>query len=65
MLRFECDYSEGCIDKIGKALAVTNLEQTPGYGLDPILKGHARSSAAYAGAMMLKFSFWSEVHRPT
>ena len=35
MLRFECDYSEGCIDKIGKALAVTNLEQTPGYGLDP------------------------------
>ncbi len=34
MLRFECDYSEGCIDKIKKALVETNLEQTPGYGMD-------------------------------
>ena len=35
MFRFECDYSEGCIDKIQQALIRTNLEQTPGYGMDP------------------------------
>ena len=34
MLRFECDYSEGCIEKIQKALVNTNLDQTPGYGMD-------------------------------
>ena len=35
MIRFECDYSEGCIDKIQQALIATNLDQTPGYGMDP------------------------------
>ena len=35
MIRFECDYSEGCIDKIQNALAETNLDQTVGYGMDP------------------------------
>ena len=35
MIRFECDYSEGCIEKIQNALIKTNLEQTPGYGMDP------------------------------
>ena len=34
MLRFECDYSEGCIEKIQDALCRTNLDQTPGYGMD-------------------------------
>ena len=34
MLRFDNDYSEGCIAKIQQALAESNLEQTPGYGTD-------------------------------
>ena len=34
MIRLECDYSEGCVEKIAAALARTNLEQTPGYGMD-------------------------------
>lgn len=35
MIRFECDYAEGCHPSILKALADSNLEQTVGYGLDP------------------------------
>ncbi len=34
MLRFECDYAEGCHERILDALRDTNMEQTPGYGLD-------------------------------
>ncbi len=34
MIRFECDYSEGCIDKIQQALVKSNFDQTPGYGMD-------------------------------
>lgn len=35
MIRFECDYAEGCHPKILEALQKTNFEQTCGYGLDP------------------------------
>lgn len=35
MLRFECDYSEGCHPAILQRMLETNLEQTPGYGNDP------------------------------
>jgi threonine aldolase len=35
MLRFECDYAEGCHPSILAALSATNDEQTAGYGLDP------------------------------
>lgn len=34
MIRFESDYSEGCIPEILTALQKTNTEQTPGYGMD-------------------------------
>ncbi len=34
MIRFNCDYSEGCHPAILEALTKTNMEQTPGYGLD-------------------------------
>lgn len=34
MIRFECDYSEGAHPRILEQLAQTNLEQTPGYGVD-------------------------------
>lgn len=35
MIRFACDYAEGCHPRILKALTQTNLEQTDGYGKDP------------------------------
>ena len=35
MIRFECDYAEGAHPQIIENLTKTNLEQTPGYGLDP------------------------------
>ena len=35
MIRFGCDYQEGCHPRILERLAETNMEQTPGYGLDP------------------------------
>lgn len=34
MIRFNCDYSEGCHSAILEALLRTNMEQTPGYGED-------------------------------
>lgn len=34
MIRFNCDYNEGCHPRILEALTRTNLEQTPGYGED-------------------------------
>ena len=34
MIRFACDYQEGCHPRILKALTQTNLEQTVGYGCD-------------------------------
>ncbi|MCI1209015.1 MAG: beta-eliminating lyase-related protein [Treponema sp.] len=34
MIRFECDYAEGCHPDILRILQDSNLVQTPGYGLD-------------------------------
>ena len=34
MLQFQCDYTEGCHPRILEALQHTNMEQTPGYGMD-------------------------------
>ena len=34
MIRFDCDYTEGCHPRILEALAATNAEQHPGYGTD-------------------------------
>ncbi len=34
MIRFECDYTEGAHENIIRKLVETNLEQTPGYGVD-------------------------------
>ena len=39
---FTSDYLEGCHPKVLEALTRTNLEQTPGYGLDP----HCEAAAA-------------------
>ncbi len=34
MIRFDCDYLEGCLPEILERLTATNLEQTMGYGED-------------------------------
>ena len=34
MIYFNNDYSEGCHPKVLEALTKTNMEQTPGYGMD-------------------------------
>ena len=34
MIRFDCDYTEGCHPRILEALTRTNAEQHPGYGTD-------------------------------
>lgn len=34
MIRFDSDYTEGCHPRVLEALVHTNMEQTPGYGLD-------------------------------
>ncbi len=54
MISFTCDYSEGAHPRVLERLAATNLEQTPGYGLDSycgraaalIRKSCAREDAA-------------------
>lgn len=42
MIRFECDYTEGAHPKILERLVETNLQQTPGYGVDEYCE-HARA----------------------
>ena len=42
MIRFDSDYTEGCIPEILEALSRTNCEQTTGYGEDPH-SAHART----------------------
>jgi len=42
MIRFNCDYSEGCHPSLLEALIRTNMEQTPGYGED----AHCERAAA-------------------
>lgn len=34
MIRFECDYAEGAHPRILERMIETNIEQTPGYGMD-------------------------------
>ena len=38
MVRFECDYAAGAHPKVLQALVDTNLEEHPGYGMDPPLR---------------------------
>ena len=38
MIRFDSDYTEGCIPEILAALTNTNDEQTIGYGKDSLSK---------------------------
>ncbi|MBQ3592953.1 MAG: low specificity L-threonine aldolase, partial [Clostridia bacterium] len=34
MIRFDCDYTEGCTQAVLDALTKTNMEQSVGYGED-------------------------------
>ena len=48
MLYFNCDYTEGAHPAILEKLSATNLEQTIGYGEDPLLP---KSTGAYLPRM--------------
>ncbi|MCQ2159277.1 MAG: aminotransferase class V-fold PLP-dependent enzyme [Bacteroidales bacterium] len=53
MYSFDSDYLEGCVPEILDALASTNLEQTPGYGMDPYCREAAdliRNACSAPGA---------------
>ena len=60
MLYFNNDYSEGCHESILRALARTNLTQTPGYGTD----AYCRAAADRIRALWRFISLWGEP-RPT
>lgn len=49
MILFHNDYSEGCHESILRAMMVTNLEQTPGYGEDAYCKRAADKIRALCG----------------
>lgn len=51
MLRFECDYTEGCIPEILQAISRENHTQLPGYSEDPICeRAKGRIKALCGGA---------------
>lgn len=49
MILFHNDYSEGCHESILRAMAATNLEQTPGYGEDGYCKRAAEKIRTLCG----------------
>lgn len=49
MIYFNNDYSEGCVPEILAALAETNLDQTPGYGMDVHCVSAAKRIKALCG----------------
>ena len=50
MIRFNSDYTEGCHPAILERLAETNMEQTPGYGVDDHCKHAAELIKAACSA---------------
>ena len=50
MIYFNNDYSEGCLPEILEKLVSTNMEQTPGYGVDAYCKD-AMQMVRYAGTL--------------
>lgn len=46
MYRFENDYSQGCIPEILDIFVRTNMEQTPGYRLDPYCESASKKIAS-------------------
>ena len=50
MLQFRNDYSEGAHPKVLDALLSTNLQKTPGYGIDPFCAAAANTIRSLCGA---------------
>ena len=57
MIYFNNDYSEGCHESILRALARTNLTQTPGYGTDAYCRAAADRIRALCGQEDLAVHF--------
>ena len=58
MIRFDSDYTEGCIPEILTALTNTNDEQTIGYGKD----NHCLNKPS--SVKMRIFTSWLVAHKP-
>jgi Threonine aldolase len=54
MIRFDCDYLEGCFPEILEALSESNFEQTPGYGEDEHCENACRIIREVCGAPQAK-----------
>jgi len=57
MIYFNNDYSEGCLPQILDRLADTNMQQTPGYGLDDYCKSAAQKIKALCGREDMEVHF--------
>ena len=64
MLSFESDYTEGAHEAILHRLMETNLEQTPGYGLDKYSESAKDRIREAFGIPDAKVFSWSEAPRP-
>ncbi len=57
MISFECDYAEGCHEKILERLRETNLEQLPGYGSDMYCESAKQKIRAACGCPQAEIFF--------
>ena len=57
MIYFNNDYSEGCHPRILEALTRTNMEQTPGYGMDDHCAAAAKMIRSLCGDDSLAVHF--------
>ena len=64
MIEFQCDYAEGAHPKILERLVETNMDQTPGYGLDPYCDEARRLIRKACGREDIDVQFWLAEHRP-
>ena len=64
MIRFDSDYTEGCIPEILTALTNTNDEQTIGYGKDIHCKMPQTLSNKQSNVKMRMSTSWLAAHKP-
>ena len=65
MIRFDSDYTEGCIPEILTALTNTNDEQTIGYGKDNHCFNAANLIKQKPSSVKMRiFTSWLVAHKP-
>lgn len=58
MIRFECDYNNGCAPEILTQILASNEEQTPGYGIDAYCSSAAKKIRRLCGDEEAQISFF-------